>query len=74
MNENPFVALTFHWEFLEKVVRIEGKVNKISEEESTHYFQSRPRESQIGAWASHFQSGRVTRTELEEKVQVFQFY
>ena len=66
--------MTFYWDFLEKVVRIEGKVNKVSEEESTHYFQSRPRESQIGAWASHFQSGIITRDELEAKAKVYNIF
>jgi pyridoxamine 5'-phosphate oxidase len=49
---NPFAALQFHWVELERVVRIEGQVHKISAEESDAYYQSRPLDSRIGAWAS----------------------
>jgi pyridoxamine 5'-phosphate oxidase len=49
---NPFAALQFHWVELERVVRIEGRVEKTSGEESDAYFASRPLDSRIGAWAS----------------------
>ena len=49
---NPFAALQFHWVELERVVRIEGRVEKVSAEESDAYFASRPLDSKIGAWAS----------------------
>jgi len=49
---NPFAALQFHWVELERVVRIEGRVEKASAEESDAYFASRPLDSRIGAWAS----------------------
>jgi pyridoxamine 5'-phosphate oxidase len=49
---NPFAALQFHWVELERVVRIEGRVEKAGEAESDAYFQSRPLDSRIGAWAS----------------------
>ena len=49
---NPFAALQFHWVELERVVRIEGVVEKVSEAESDEYFHSRPLDSRIGAWAS----------------------
>ena len=49
---NPFAALQFHWVELERVVRIEGRVEKVSAEESDAYFHSRPLDSRVGAWAS----------------------
>lgn len=50
--KNPFAALQFFWPELERVVRIEGRVEKIAESESDIYFDSRPLGSRIGAWAS----------------------
>jgi pyridoxamine 5'-phosphate oxidase len=52
LGGNPFAALQFHWVELERVVRIEGIVEKVSDEESDAYFHSRPLDSRIGAWAS----------------------
>ena len=52
LEENPFAALLFHWNMLQRQVRIEGKIERISQEESEAYFHSRGRGSQIGAWAS----------------------
>lgn len=49
---NPYAALQFHWVELERVVRIEGVVEKVSEAESDAYYKSRPLDSRIGAWAS----------------------
>ena len=49
---NPYAALQFHWVELERVVRIEGVVEKVSEDESDTYFHSRPLDSRIGAWSS----------------------
>ncbi len=49
---NPFAALQFHWVELERVVRIEGTLEKVSDEESDAYYASRPLDSRIGAWAS----------------------
>jgi len=48
----PYAALQFHWVELERVVRIEGRVEKTSAEESDAYFASRPLDSRLGAWAS----------------------
>ena len=49
---NPYAALQFHWVELERVVRIEGLVEKVSDEESDAYFATRPLDSRLGAWAS----------------------
>ena len=52
LAKNHFAALQFHWTELERVVRIEGRVEKIDDAESDAYFSSRPLDSRIGAWAS----------------------
>ena len=52
MEENPNVALLFFWKEMERQIRIEGSVEKVSRERSEKYFQSRPRGNQIGAWTS----------------------
>ena len=49
---NPYAALQFHWVEMERLVRIEGRVEKVSDAESDEYFHSRPLDSRIGAWAS----------------------
>ncbi len=49
---NPFAALQFHWVELERVVRVEGRVERVSAQESDAYFASRPLDSRLGAWAS----------------------
>jgi pyridoxamine 5'-phosphate oxidase len=49
---HPFAALQFHWVELERVVRIEGRVDKVGADESDAYFRTRPLDSRIGAWAS----------------------
>ena len=49
---NPFAALQFHWVELERVVRIEGRVARVADEQSDAYYASRPLDSRIGAWAS----------------------
>jgi pyridoxamine 5'-phosphate oxidase len=52
LQAHPFAALQFHWVELERVVRIEGRVEKIDDAESDAYFESRPLDSRLGAWAS----------------------
>nr|WP_167168861.1 pyridoxamine 5'-phosphate oxidase [Brooklawnia cerclae] len=52
LDGNPYAALQFHWVDLERVVRVEGRVEKVSSAESDEYFAVRPLDSRIGAWAS----------------------
>ena len=66
MTANPNVALVFGWLELFRQVRIEGVVSKISKDESEQYFKSRPKGSQIGAWASPQSKTIVSREEIEE--------
>ena len=65
--ENPYGALAIHWPILQRQVRINGAVEKTSTEESQAYFDSRPRGSRIGAWASDQSSVLRGRNELERK-------
>lgn len=66
LSGNPWAALQFHWVELERVVRIEGRVEKISEKESDEYYRSRPLDHRIGAWASP-QSQVISGREVMEK-------
>jgi len=68
MAGNPRVALLFPWVALARQVNIVGKVEKISTAESLRYFATRPRGSQIGAWASHQSQVITSRSLLEMKV------
>ena len=64
---NPKAALCFYWDALRRQLRIQGTVTKVSAQESSDYFHSRPRESQIGAWAS-LQSREIdSRMDMEQK-------
>ena len=65
--KNPSDALVFYWGELERQVRIEGTIEKLSKEESERYFQSRPKESQIGALVSQQSQILTNRAELEKK-------
>ena len=64
---NPYAALVFYWTQLDRQVRVEGKATKTSAEESAAYFKSRPRESQIGAWASPQSEVIAAREVLEQR-------
>lgn len=72
LEMNPKAALVLHWAILERQIRIEGHVERISEHESEHYFHSRPRGSQIGAWASRQSTPLSDRSELEYRVTHFE--
>lgn len=52
LENNPFASLLFYWDKLERQIRIEGRTEKVTKEESDAYFQTRPYKSRIGAWAS----------------------
>ncbi|MFW6051583.1 MAG: pyridoxamine 5'-phosphate oxidase [Myxococcota bacterium] len=67
LEANPFAALCFHWPSVEEQVRIEGPVDRVSEEEADAYFESRPRESRIGAWASMQSAPVGSREALEAR-------
>lgn len=71
LDVNPQVALTFHWNILQRQVRIKGVVEKISAKESDEYFQSRGRGSRIGAWASKQSKIIGDRSELESNVKYY---
>lgn len=65
---HPFAAATFWWDRLERSVRFEGRVRKLSAEASTEYFHSRPRGSQIGAWTSQQSQVVDSRTTLDARL------
>lgn len=69
ISENPFAALVFYWPTLERQVRVEGELEKVSAEESNSYFGSRPRGSQLGAWASLQSQVLPVRKILEDRVR-----
>ncbi len=68
LTSHPFAALTFFYPELERQIRIEGTVEKVSPDESDGYFASRPRSSQLGAWVSH-QSAVIDNREVLENRQ-----
>lgn len=69
LENNPHAALTFFWPELERQVRIEGRVSKAPTAQSDAYYNARPYESKIGAWASQQSQKLQSRTELEKAVE-----
>jgi pyridoxamine 5'-phosphate oxidase len=69
LDANPRAALALWWPQLGRQVRISGEVSRLGAEESDAYFASRPREAQIGAWASHQSSPLADRAELESRIE-----
>lgn len=72
LHANPFAALCFYWGPLDVQVRVEGKVQKLHALEADAYFASRPRGSQIGAWASQQSRPMESVEELEARVAEFE--
>jgi pyridoxamine 5'-phosphate oxidase len=68
LDLNPFASIAIYWEKIHKQIRIEGSVSRASEEESDFYWKTRPRESQIGAWASRQSSKIQSRDEIENQI------
>lgn len=67
LDANPYAALVFYWVQLDRQLRVEGSISKTSAEESRAYFSTRPRESQIGAWASEQSEVVASRAVLEAR-------
>lgn len=68
LEANPRAALLFHWTQLGRQVRVEGRVERVAQEESDAYFASRPRDAQLGARASRQSERLGSRTELYERL------
>ncbi|MES0488641.1 MAG: pyridoxamine 5'-phosphate oxidase [Leptospirales bacterium] len=69
LEENPYASMLFYWGEMERQVKIMGPVKKVSREESAEYFETRPRESQIGAYSSKQSQTLLNREILENKYQ-----
>ena len=70
LENNKHAALNFHWKSLLKQIRIEGEVTKVNAKEADEYFNSRPIDSRIGAWASSQSDYLKDRSELLKKVEI----
>ena len=69
LKENPKAAMCFHWKSFNRQIRILGKVIQVDQEEADHYFNSRPYESRISAWASDQSNTMKDRSELLKKIE-----
>ena len=71
LAENPYAALLFHWKTLDRQIRIEGAVEQVSDQEADAYFATRPRASQLGAWASHQSQAMDGWADLEKRLAMY---
>ena len=71
LKDNPKAAMCFHWKSLQRQIRIYGNINKVSDKEADMYFDSRPYESRIGAWASDQSKVMNKREEFLKKIEDF---
>lgn len=69
---NARAALVFHWAVLQRQVRVEGTVDRLTDAESEAYFRTRPRASRIGAWASQQSAELSSRSELDRRVSEYE--
>ena len=69
LDINRKASMLFFWPGLQRQIRINGMVSKVSNEESDQYFSSRPRSSQIGAWASHQSQKLESSMDIEKRVK-----
>ncbi|HNR86009.1 MAG: pyridoxamine 5'-phosphate oxidase [Crocinitomicaceae bacterium] len=69
LANNPRISMQFFWPSLQQQIRIEGTAEKVAASTSDEYFQSRPWESKIGAWASHQSEKLASRNELEQRIE-----
>jgi len=71
LKNNPSAAMCFHWKSLQRQIRISGNMKQVSDEEADNYFNSRPYESRIGAWASDQSKTMNKREEFLKKIDYF---
>jgi len=71
LKKNPKASMCFHWKSLQRQVRISGSIIQVTEKEADEYFNSRPYESRIGAWASDQSKVMKYRKDLLEKIEEF---
>lgn len=71
LQGHPKAALLFHWKSLRRQVRVEGEVTQVTAAEADAYFASRPKQSQIGAWASQQSRPLASKFELEKRVALY---